>query len=112
MQSSLPSGIRSTGDLRYDDLVRSVRLMNECCESKGSRFFLSTSDGDTFDVAGMHLMGLYGWVVPIGEAESFEKEWMAGADFRDRDFGGQWYQAIVWEDRDGVATPVFLKCYE
>ncbi|MCI1318777.1 MAG: hypothetical protein LKG38_05490 [Atopobiaceae bacterium] len=108
MESSLPSGIRYTNDLVYKDEIRSVKAMNRFCRQRGERFFFDTSDGDTFNIAGQHLIGLYGWIVPESEAERFEKEWKSEADLKDPEFGDKWYQTIIWEDRDGVATPIIL----
>lgn len=85
-----------------------MKAMNRFCRQRGKRFFFDTSDGNTFNVAGQQLIDLYGWVVPESEASSFEKKWMANEDREDPDFGEQWYQAVIWEDRGGIATPVIL----
>ena len=108
MRGSLTSGIRFISDQNDEDISRSVKMMNEFCEQKGTRFFFDTSDCDIYDVGGQRLNDLYGCVVPESEADSFEKKWKAKADREDPEFGEQWYQAIVWEDRDGEATPVIL----
>lgn len=108
MQNSLPSGIRSIGDALDDDIAGSVKLMDEFCKREGSRFFFDTSDCDIYDVGGKRLNDLYGWIVPESEADAFERKWMAWDDRNDDDFGNQWHHAIVWTDRDGVATPVVL----
>jgi hypothetical protein len=108
MADSLPSGIRFIGDAIDEDIARSVELMCSICRHNGFRFFFDTSDCDIYNVGGKRLNDLYGWIVPESEADDFEKKWRDKADWKDPDLGEQWYQAIVWEDYRGVATPVIL----
>lgn len=108
MSSLLPSGIRSTSDLTYKDVLRSVKLMNQFCENNGARFFFDTSDCDVYVIGHRRLNDLYGWIVPNGEADDFEAGWKAMTDRVDGEYGAQWYHAIVWDDRDGAAVPVIV----
>lgn len=108
MKGSLPFGIRYTSDSLDDELVLSVKMMNQFCMSKGSRFFFDTSDGNTFQIAGLRLMDLYGWIVPNSEAEDFEREWLDEVDLKDGDFGERWYRGIIWKEEDSAAIPVIL----
>lgn len=82
-------GVR-TNDLEDEDFIRYFRIVQDAAAASGSVFFLWSPECHDGPVGDVWCEDLSGWLVPSGEADSFETLWLS----RDPE---------IWDDRfDGM----------
>lgn len=74
---------------------RFFSLIQREAAKKDAVFFLECGEGHDFSTDRMEGEDLRGWLIPIEQADRFEKEWKAGSP------GDEWAGRIAWATWSG-----------
>ncbi len=109
MQRLQRLGIRFPADAEQTDsdfLISSLEMIQSLLSPEGKRFFLESCEVDQYIFGGVKCQDLIGWIIGDEDVESFEREWLSGADADDlAEFSTV---LITWQQGpDGKPEPEF-----